>query len=48
MHASYNGTKLKYKIRKETYMKIVVIRSPRAVRYILSKIFNVEIKKEHK
>ena len=33
---------------KETYMKIVVIRSPRAVRYILSKIFNVEIKKEHK
>ena len=29
-------------------MKIVVIRSPKAVRYILSKIFNVKIEKEHK
>ncbi len=29
-------------------MKIVVLRSPRALRYILAKIFGVEIEKEKK
>ncbi len=29
-------------------MKIVVLRSPRALRYILSKIFGVNIEKEKK